>query len=120
MATSSISGQLYVQFCVVTFECCRNDHFFQCFAWFGILHTSRLSVIDCVCLFLVILTNFEPSQLICFRLAFPDGCVSFYGPHAPNCVEELRRIAGLVEEGWSNVRNLSDGQRNALDTLNIA
>ena len=52
-------------------------------------------------------------------LVFPEGCTSYNGPHALQCLLSLWNETNCLPEGTSNPATLSRHDRFALNQLNI-
>ena len=54
-----------------------------------------------------------------FVLAFSDGCTTFHGPHATNCLTSVWKSAGCVEEGDLHPQKLENITRDMLKNQNL-
>ena len=52
-------------------------------------------------------------------LAFPPGCVSFYGPHIASCAISVFCMAGCTPNGYAVPSNLSQAEMNLVLAMNI-
>ena len=57
--------------------------------------------------------------IVSFIEAFPDDCHYYRGPHSSECLLALWRMTDCLEEGSNVPSNMSDGEKSALDRMNI-
>ena len=56
---------------------------------------------------------------MCICVEFPLGCKTYRGPHDCECFRTMWKNVGCLETGWGFANNLTDQQRNFLDTKTI-
>ena len=54
-----------------------------------------------------------------FYSAFPDGCLSFYGPHSIGCLGTVWKTTGCLVEGFEWPARLPDANIERLNELNL-
>jgi len=64
---------------------------------------------------------FQPKILkSCNFSAFPDGCISYEGPHSFECYTNLWLKAGCIQEGFDRPETMSVSEKAAMDEKNLA
>jgi len=66
-----------------------------------------------------LLTNDNVFISSCNYLAFPYGCLYYFGPHSVGCLENVWKGVGCLAEGASNPAKLSLDELEPLMLMNL-
>ena len=54
-----------------------------------------------------------------FSVAYPDNCVTYYGPHTTECLETMWYAVNCLQEGTKHISKLTNEEIQILDHMDL-